>query len=131
MAQPLRVRLAIVATFVAACTACGGDRELLQAHKKLVSLQSTTASVAEAWLSGAASGTYASTALEQTFLLVEHARQAVATPQMLVDPRASHMVESAGRLSRLLAAMNHDIKARDAAALRQHLSQFPVVGPRP
>jgi hypothetical protein len=70
-------------------------------------------------------GTYTSTALEQTFALVERERASLASaPRMLVDSRGAGMSQSAERLSRLLAAMQHDVRGSDAQSLRQRVSDL-------
>jgi hypothetical protein len=84
--------------------------------------------IGEAWLSGDVSGTYAGTALKQTFHLVEQERASLAaSPQALVDPRGAQLSQAAERLSRLLAVMMHDVCAANAAAVRQHLAEIPVL----
>lgn len=108
--------------------ACGRqDERLLQHREKFESLGSSTAAIAEAWLAGSTSGTYTRTALQQTFLLVEQERQALASsPDTLLDPRGAELSQSAERLSRLLAALIHDVRAADAPSVRQHLTKIPI-----
>jgi hypothetical protein len=107
---------------------CGGaDRQLQQHQEKLESLASSMTAIADAWLTGSVSGTYAVTALEQTLLLVEREPQAFATePDALRDPRGARLSRVAERLARLLAAMMRDIGAADAQAVRQHLTDSPM-----
>jgi hypothetical protein len=104
------------------------DKRLEQHRENFESLGSTTAVVGEAWLSGNVSGTYTRTALEQTFYLVEQERTALAaSPQSLLDPRGAQLSQAAERLSRLLAMIIHDVGAADAAAVRQHLAEIPIM----
>jgi hypothetical protein len=103
------------------------DKRLQQHQERLESLGSTTATIAEAWLSGSTSGTYTRTAFEQTFMLVEQERTALAkTPDALLDPRGAYLSHASERLSRLLAAMQHDVAAADAASMRRRLAEIPI-----
>lgn len=123
---PLRLAIAILMLGVAASCA-GSDRRLQQHQQKLESLGSSVAAIGEAWLAGHVSGTYTRTAFEQTFMLVEQERTALArAPEALADPRAARLTEAADRLSRLLAAMTCDVQLRDATALRRRLTQIPL-----
>lgn len=101
------------------------DVKLQQHSEKLASLRATTTAVGEAWLAGDVSGTYAHTALEQTYMLVEQERTALAaTPQALLDPRGAALSQAAERHSRLLALMIHDVRGADAEAARRHLADI-------
>jgi hypothetical protein len=119
-----RVAIALTALTIG----CSGlDRRLQQHHEKLASLESTTVLVARAWLSGDVSGTYTTTALEQTFALVEQERAALASaPQALLDPRGARLSQAAERLSRLIAVMINDVRAADAPAVRRGLAAVPI-----
>jgi hypothetical protein len=112
----------LVALTIALSSACSSDDSQLQQHQeKLESLTATTTAIANAWLSGSVSPTYGQTALEQTLVLVEQERTAVASdPGMLANPRGARFAESADHLSRTLAAMIHDVGAGDTSAARQH-----------
>jgi hypothetical protein len=118
----------VVAVAMLAVVGCSREDERFQQHReKFESLGSFTAAVAEAWLAGNTAGTYTRTALEQTFLLVEQERSTLAsTPEALRDPRGAEMSKAAERLSRLIAAMIHDVRAADAVSLRQHLATIPI-----
>jgi hypothetical protein len=107
------------------------DRRLQQHRDALESLGATTAFVGEAWLSGQVSGTYARTALEEAFQLVEQERTALASsPQALLDPRGAQLSQAAERLSRLLALMMDDVSTADGSALRRHVAEIPIKPPQ-
>lgn len=113
-----------------ALTACSQDTALQQHREKLESLGATTAAIADAWLEGAASGTYVRASLEQTRQLVEQERTSLAAKaEALADSRGADLSEAAERLSRLLALMIRDIEHRDASALRQRIAQIPIRPP--
>jgi hypothetical protein len=123
-------RFAIILVLVGlGCTGCSGPETLVQQHQeKLESLASTATAIGEAWLAGRVSGTYARTALEETFVLVEQERRSVTrSPRALLDPRAARLSATAERLSRLLALILHDVLAVDASSVRQRLAQIPTV----
>jgi hypothetical protein len=121
--------LALVAVAIA-LTACSQDSALQQHREKLESLGATTAAIADAWLGGTASATYARTALEQTRQLVEQERTSLAAKAAtLADARGADLSEAAERLSRLLALMIRDVEHRDASALRQRIAQIPIQPP--
>jgi hypothetical protein len=116
---------AAAAVLLSGCT--GQDKRLQQHREKLESLGATTAAVCDAWLAGRVSGTYTQTALDQTYLLVEQERTALASsPQALLDPRGAALSQSAERLSRLLAAVMHDVRAADGASVRRRLAEIPI-----
>jgi hypothetical protein len=125
MPQPLASGFVLLTISVAAA-ACSRQDEALQQHQeKLESLTASTTAIANAWLAGSTSGTYTSTALERTFALVEQERASLASaPRMLVDSRGAGMSQSAERLSRLLAAMQHDVRGSDPRSLRQRVSDL-------
>jgi hypothetical protein len=123
-------RLAVILFAVGlGCTRCSGQESLFQQHQeKLDSLASTATAIGEAWLAGRVSGTYAGTALEETFVLVEQERRAVTrSPRALLDPRAARLCQVAERLSRLVTLMLHGVLARDASSVRQRLAEIPTV----
>jgi hypothetical protein len=113
----------VLATVALIAAACGRqDQRLQQHHEKLESLAASAAAIGNAWLSGSTSGTYTVGALEQTYLLVEKERGALAgTPDALLDRRGAELSQSAERLSRVLAAMRHEVRGSDAASVRHHL----------
>ena len=114
----------MIALIAAAAIGCTRQDDRLREHReKLESLEASATAIGESWLAGSASGTFTTTALEQTFRLVEQERSAVAsTPDALVDPRGAELSQSAERLSRLLAAMMHDVRAADAPSVRQRMT---------
>ena len=102
------------------CTACSEESQLNSHREKIESLQSTTAAIAGAWLAGDISRTYAVTALDQTFVLIQQERAEVEEDaRALADPRREQLSRRAETLARLSSAMRRDIQAGDAAALRQ------------
>ena len=118
---------AIVALALTAA-ACGRQDTRLQQHTdKFESLGETTAAICDAWLNGDVSGTYTHTALDQTFMLVEQERTALAaTPEALLDPRGADLSQSSERLSRLIATLIHDVDGANDASVRQRLTQIPI-----
>jgi hypothetical protein len=114
----------MIALIAAAQIGCGRQDDRLREHReKLESLEASATAIGESWLAGSVSGTFTTTALEQTFRLVEQERSAVASaPDELVDPRGAELSQSAERLSRLLAAMMHDVRAADASSVRERMT---------
>lgn len=131
MAQPLAS--GIVLTIAVVTSACSGQEAALHQHQeKLASLTASTTVIANAWLAGSTSGTYTSTALERISTLLENERAALASnPQLLVDSRGATMSQSAERFSRLLAAMQRDVRVSDPRSLRQRVSDLPHLSAEP
>ena len=78
------------------------DSRLRQAAENFESLRATTAAIGEAWLAGDVSGTFASTALDQTFRMLDLQRtELTASPRSLVDPRGARLSRVGERLTRL------------------------------
>jgi hypothetical protein len=103
------------------------DQRLQQHRKQFESLGATTAAISEAWLAGSVSGTYALTALDQTFRLVGQEQTALAgAPRALIDARGAELSQAAEKLLRLLALLTRDIRSADASAVRQHLAEIPI-----
>jgi hypothetical protein len=73
------------------CAGCASQQDVIQRQQdKLESLGATTKLIAEDWLAGSVSSTYARTALDQTFRQVEQQHTAlVGNSEMLLDPRAA------------------------------------------
>jgi len=68
------------------------------------------------------------TALQQTLQLLDKQRASLnASPQLLLDPRGIALSRDAEQLSRTLAALIQDARARDTAAARQHLAEVPAI----
>jgi hypothetical protein len=122
----------VVALLTIGSTGCQRQDARLQQHQeKFESFGSSTAAFGEAWLAGSTSGTFTTTALEQTFLLIEQERTAMAsTPDVLLDPRGAHLSQAAERLSRLVATVIHDIRGADADSLRRRLTEIPILPSR-
>jgi len=125
--QPHRLLLVVVVAVAAGC-ACANTQDQVQRHQqKLQSLASTAAAIGEAWLAGTISGTYARTALEQTFFLVERERRGVmSAPGMVVDPGGARVADAADALARVVALLMQQIVAADADAVRRHLARIPM-----
>ncbi len=121
------IRTVLLAAALAA-SACTRQDARLQQHKEaFASLGATTEAIGQAWLSGAVSGTYTATALEQTLLLVEQERTALtASAETLSDPRGAALSQDAEKLSRLIASLLSDVRDADPAAARQHLGAIPI-----
>ena len=132
---PARALLAAALCLAAALgtAACSRhDRRLEQHQRALQSLGATTHAIAGAWLGGNASGTYTRTALEQTLLLLEQERAALAgRPAMLLDPRGAQLADTADLMARLIALIVNDVRAADAdGARRRHLATLPKYNER-
>jgi hypothetical protein len=124
----ITVVLALVLAGAAGCKR--QDARLQEHHEKLQSLGATTVAIGNAWLAGNTSGTYTSTALEQTFVLLEKERSALASePEAVLDPGGADLSQTAERLSRLLALMMQDVRSADPASLRQRLTKIPFASP--
>src|SRR4030095_14539 len=110
-----RLTIAVEVTALIFLVGCSRQDTRLERHKKnLESLGATTKVIADAWLSGDVSGTYARTALDRTFYLVEQERAKLASrPEMLQDARGTALSEDAEQLSRLIAAIIGDVGSAD------------------
>jgi len=121
-------RLSAVVALALTLVGCARQDARLQQHKeKFESLGETTAAICEAWLDGDVSGTYTRTALDQTFMLVEQERTALAaSPEALLDPRGASLSQSAERLSRLIATLIQAVEGANDASVRQRLTEIPI-----
>lgn len=119
----------VFATVALGWTGCSRqDERLQQHHENIESLASSVRTIGKAWLTGSTSGTYTMTALEQTYLLLEQERSALAsTPDALADPRGARLSQIAEHLSRLIAAMQHDVRGANAPSVRQHLTDISAL----
>jgi hypothetical protein len=113
---------------IASSAACNReDRQIRQHQEALQSLGSTVRAIAGAWLDGRVSGTYAQTALERTFLLVEQERTSLASrPEMLIDERGARLSDTADHLERLIAGIQHAMRGANAVAVREGLADIPI-----
>jgi hypothetical protein len=119
---------ALVAVLVAFACASGCSRRdtRFEDHRDaFASLSATTAAIGQNWLRGTVSGTYAVTALDRTYTLVEQERSALtATASMVSDDRGAALADSATMLARQIAQIIVAVRAADGTAARQHLSQL-------
>jgi hypothetical protein len=91
----------------------------------VLSLRATTFAIGNGWVDGEISGTYARTALDQTFLLIEKERASIAgTPDDLANPHANALARDGEQLARIIAALSSDIAGRDGASARRHLADL-------
>ena len=123
----LRARAFASIVITIACAGCSRtDRQLEQHSEAFTSLSASTAAITDAWLRGLVSGTYALTALDQTFLMVEQERTSLtASASMVIDDRGAAMSDAAEQLSRDVAELIAAVRAADAAAARRHVESLP------
>jgi hypothetical protein len=86
----------------------------------------STKAVGDAWLARRTSSTFTRAALQQLFTLLEDERRSLAeTPELIVTSEGAELSRATERLARTLAALTRDVRGRDAAAVRQRLSEVP------
>jgi hypothetical protein len=126
-----RVLGALMIVTTVAVTGCSRqDTRIRQLAEDFESLRSTTAGIGDAWLRGDVSGTYAATALDQTFRMLDRQRtELTASPRSLVDPRGAHLSQAGERLARLVAGLTEDVHRGDAEAARRHLGEVSRLTP--
>jgi hypothetical protein len=132
--MPQRLTRSVLLSVMAlAFSGCGQQDERLRQHQeKLESLTASAIAIGKARLSGSTSDTYTRAALEQIFTFAEDERAALASvPETLLDPRGAKMAQSAERLLRVLAAMQHDVRGSDARSLRQRVRDLSSLGSEP
>jgi hypothetical protein len=110
------------------CGCTSVEREMDQRREQLHSLASTTTAIAEAWLEGRVSGTYARTAFRQTYVLVEQQRSAlVASPRELLRGEGPRLAQTAEQLARVLARLMQQVFEGNGDAVRRSLRDIPDV----
>ena len=115
----------IGAVGLAACTS--QSAQLQQHREKFESLGSSTAAIAEAWLNGSTNETYTSTALQQTFLLVEKERQALAAePAALADTQGAELSQASEQLERVIADLLDGVRKDNRDTVGQRLHTIPI-----
>lgn len=102
------------------------DQQLVDHSETFQSLASTAHTVVQDWLKGSVSGTYALTALDRTYVLVEQERSGLtAAASMVIDSRGASLADSASELARSIAVMMSAVRTADAGAARQQLEDLP------
>jgi hypothetical protein len=100
------------------------EQTLTDQNKTLESLRATATAVADAWLAGDVSSTFARTALEETLQLLENSRsELAASPALLADPQFANLTQSLDRLTRTVGALWKNVGDGDAAAVRRQLAE--------
>jgi hypothetical protein len=127
--NPVKLRDAVLITTMAAASGCARqDTRMRQLAEEFESLRATAAAIGDAWLTGAVSGTYAATAFDQTFRMLDLQRTELASsPRSLVDPRGARLSQAGEHLSRLVALLGEDVHRGDADAARRHLRELPTL----
>lgn len=102
------------------------DQRLVDHADAFQSLATTTVTIVQDWLDGSVSGTFALTALDRTYLLVEQERASLsASPSMVIDSRGASLADTATTLAHDIAVMIAAVRNADAGAARQQLATLP------
>jgi hypothetical protein len=119
-----------IALFAMATTACRTHEQIATSHNQsLTSLRATTVAIGNAWLSGAASGTYALTALSATQqLLADQRAQLAESAELLADARLAALDESEQQLAQIVALLWKAVREGDSDLARRQLNV--VTSPR-
>jgi len=102
---------------------CGGSDETLSAHRQaLTSFTATATMIADAWLSGTVSATYARTGFEAAARLLAERQTALADDLPLLATRdGAALSDAEEHVSRIVASMAEAIGRMDSAAVRRDL----------
>lgn len=119
----------LVLAAILVCAGCTSTQDTVQQRQeKLESLAASTRLIAQSWLEGHVSKTYARTAFEAMLAQVEQQRAVLASkPRTLADGHGAALSQQAEQLSRLIAQMQQDVELQNATALRGRLGAIPLV----
>jgi hypothetical protein len=122
--QGLRVVALLAAICAAACSR--HDTRLADHADAFASLSATTTAIVDNWLRGSVSGTYALTALDRTYVLVEQERTALtSSASLVIDARGAALADSAADLAHHIADLIAAVSRADAAGARHQLGELP------
>jgi hypothetical protein len=120
------LRLAAICALLCAASCSRSDQQLVDHSETFQSLSSTATAVVDAWLKGSVSGTYALTALDQTYVMVEQERASLtASASTVIDARGASLADSASELARRIAVMISAVRSADSGVARQQLDDLP------
>jgi len=120
------LRIASILVVLGAASCSRADQQLVDHSEAFQSLSASATTIVDDWLKGAVSGTYALTALDRTYLLVEQERTSLAaSASTVIDSRGAALADSASELARHIAGMIAAVRNADARAARQQLEDLP------
>jgi hypothetical protein len=125
----MRIHCALLVVFATLAAACATQAQQIHAAtEKVASLHSTAIGITEAWLKGEVSGTYAETALAETFRLLESSRaQLHSNPSLIANPQGAALSSRIERLAHLIASLIKDVDGSDGASARKHLGEVATL----